>query len=146
MATKLKPDVLAALKDWKAGKPVKSVELGHVHRMKEQPPFSPTIDASKHLHQNQERAHAYAFHLIELFQLNGIPENHEAFLEACDDYEKTFDWGEEVPAGEHHGLDHERNAAESLAWKVLLFGWARAIDGHKETAYIQVTNPAVEAK
>src|ERR1700674_1381908 len=126
MPAKLKPDVLQALKDWKAGKPVKSVELGHVHRMKDQPPFSPTIDASKHLHQDQDRAHAYAFHLIELFQLNGIPAEHESFLKACDEYEVLFRAEEE--GGHEEMTPEEMDGAESLVWKALLFGWARAVD------------------
>jgi hypothetical protein len=140
MTVTLKPDVLAVLKDWEAGKPIKSVELGHIHRMKDVPGFSPTIDTSEHLFQDQQRAYDYAFHLIELFKINGVPGDHGDFLKACDEYEQTFDWGEVGPGG-HHGLDHERNGAESLVWKALRFGWARAIEGHKESAYITVTKP-----
>src|SRR6266851_2970318 len=134
MTARIKPDVLQALQDWKAGKPVDTLEIGHVHRMKEVPGFSPTIDTSQHLHQDQDRAHAYVFHLIELFQLNGVPAEHEDFLKACDDYELTFDWGVEIQVVAGGGwrkdveeLNSERDAAESLAWKALRFGWARAI-------------------
>jgi hypothetical protein len=137
MASRIKPDVLQALQDWKAGKPVKSLELGHVHRMKDVPGFSPTIDASEHLHRDQDRAHAYLFHLIELFSLNGVTEDHDAFLAACDEYEQTFDWGE-LPVKEADVFNEERNGAESLAWKALRFGWARAIEGHKDSLYIEV--------
>lgn len=144
MAAKLKADVLQALQDWKAGKPVKTLELGHVHRMEDVPGFSPRINAEQHLHQDQERILSYCFHLIDLFSINGIPEAHEAFLEACDAYEQTFDWPE-VAIADWHALDHERNAAESLAWKALRFGWVRAIEGHKDSMYIEVTNPAAVA-
>jgi hypothetical protein len=143
MATQIKRDVQQALADWKAGKPVKSIELGQVHRMKEQPGgHSPVIDLSVRLQNDQERAHAYCFHLIELFQLNGIPQDHKVFLEACDEYEQIFDWGE-LPVSEKDVFDSERNAAEGLAWKALLIGWNRAIAGHDPSMYIEVTNPTV---
>jgi hypothetical protein len=136
MATRIKPDVLQALQDWKAGKPVKSLELGHVHRMKDVPGFSPTIDASEHIHRDQERAHAYVFHLIELFSLNGVPVDHDAFLGACKDFQLSFS---------EEGLTAEElDAAEGLAWKALRFGWARAIEGHKDSLYIEVQNPQVQ--
>jgi hypothetical protein len=147
MATKIKPDVLQALRDWKAGKPVKSLELGHVHRMKDVPGFSPTIDASKHLHQDQERAHAYVFHIIDAIANRKAyigdhskdpvefrePQTWEEFSDLCDGLEVEF---EDLTA-------EERDGAESLAWKALRFGWARAIEGHKDSLYIEVTNPSV---
>jgi hypothetical protein len=135
MVTKIKADVLQALADWKAGKPVRTLELGHVHRMKEHPGLSPLIDSSEHLRHDQERAHAYCFHLIELFQLNGVPETHEGFMKACDAYELVFRDGNNDLTAE------ELDAAESLAWKALLVGWAKAIDGHKDSAYTTITKP-----
>src|SRR6266478_1223855 len=91
MTARIKPDVLQALQDWKAGKPVKTLELGHVHRMKEVPGFSPTIDASQHLHQDQERAHAYVFYLIERCKLPAQPaSDHETFSVWCDGWEQDF--------------------------------------------------------
>jgi hypothetical protein len=141
VASKIKADTLQVLADWKAGKPVKSVELGHVHSMKEVPGFSPTIDASKHLYQDQERAHAYCFYIVERAQLLGQPpEEHDTFLQWCDGWQKDFHKDHEALTAE------ESDGAESLAWKALRFGWARAIEGHKDSLYIEVTNPAVEAK
>jgi hypothetical protein len=142
MATKIKADTLQALADWNAGKPVKSLELGHCHRMKEsaESTAAPQIDMSKHIHRDQERAYAYLFHLIESFKLNGIPATHEAFMEACDAYELAF---EKMVEGEL--IPEERDGAESLAWKALLVGWQRAIAGHDPSMYIEVTNPAVQA-
>jgi hypothetical protein len=134
---KLRADVVKVLEDWKAGKPVRSLELGHVHRMKENPGSSPLIDITEHHHQDQERAHAYLFHLFELFQLNGVPATHEAFMSACDDYELAFHDAHDLTA-------EERDGAESLAWKALLFGWLRATEGHKDANYINVTRPQVQ--
>ena len=49
------------------------------------------------------------------------------------------------PAGYEIDLSAEElDGAESLAWKVLLFGWTRAIDGHKDAQYIEVTRPKVQ--
>ena len=123
---------MQALADWKAGKPVHSIELGHVHRMKDVPGFSPTIDASEHLHRDQERAHAYVFEIIE--RVSGMiqpPAEHETFLTWCEGWRSSYP---ELTA-------EERDGAESLAWKALRFGWARAIEGHKDSLYIEVTNP-----
>jgi hypothetical protein len=139
MSVRIKSDTLQALQDWKSGKPVKSLELGHVHRMKEVPGFSPTIDASVHLHRDQERAHAYLFHIIDWFTQEGtpLPVEHDAFLADCDVLEQRF-------REENAGLTAEElDAAEGLAWKALRFGWAHAIHGHAEHLYTTVTNPAV---
>jgi hypothetical protein len=144
MAIKIKADTLQALDDWKAGKPVRSLELGHVHRMQEHPGFGPRIDMSQRIDRDQERAHAYCFHLIELFSLNGVPETHEAFLEACDAYEETFEWGE-LPIDQKNVFNAEREAAESLAWKALLLGWRKAVAGHDAGQYIEVSRGVVSA-
>jgi len=81
MPAKIKADVLQALDDWKAGKPVKSIELGHTHRMKDNGGQSPTIDLSVRLSNDQERAHAYCFAIIEY--VTGV--NYEPHL-SHDDY------------------------------------------------------------
>jgi hypothetical protein len=134
---KLRADVLKVLADWKAGKPVRSLELGHVHRMKENPGSSPMIDISEHHHQDQERAHAYCFHIIEHFK-DGRPGSYEEFSVVCDGLERDF-------KKETEGLTAEElDGAESLAWKALLFGWSRAIDGHKDANYIEVARPQVQ--
>lgn len=130
MAAQIKPDVLQALADWNAGKPVKSLELGHCHRMKENPGASPSIDMSQHIHRDQERAHGFCFALIEHFDI--APSSHDEFLAVA--AEIAGQWNDLIP--------EERDAAESLAWKALLVGWNRAIAGHDPEMYIEVTNPA----
>jgi len=154
MAQRIKADVLKALDDWKAGKPVKSLELGHVHRMQERGQFSPVIDFSKRLSNDQERAHAYCFKVIEeissgkatICQHNAsdgsiekyrAPENHDEFLDLCHTIEEAFRLEDDSLTPE------EAIAVESLAWKALHVGWARAIAGHDPSRYIEVTNPKV---
>ena len=144
MPAKIKADVLQALDDWKAGKPVKSIELGHTHRMKENGGQSPTIDLSVRLSNDQERAYGYLFHIIDFYTGNiPVPDDHGDYLTACDSLEKGFRETGGQLAGEGYALTaEEADAAESLAWKALHVGWRRAIDGHREAMYIEVTKPA----
>jgi hypothetical protein len=142
MASKLKPDTLQALADWKAGKPVRSLELGHSFRMKEHPGLSPMIDESVRLQNDNERAHAYCFHIVEYFSDADVPfpADHETFSKACDILEEKF-------RGDNAGLTAEELVgAESLAWKAIVVGWRRAIDGHKEVEYVEVANLQSESK
>jgi hypothetical protein len=150
MAAKIKSDVLQALADWNAGKPVRSLELGHSHRMKEttEPTAQPQVDFSKFIHRDQERTYAFCFTIIDAIANSKAyvadhskdaqnpehrpPETWEEFSDICDTLELEF--GELTP--------EERDGAESLAWKVLRVGWAKAIAGHQPHDYIEVTNPA----
>lgn len=144
MAQKIKADVLQALDDWNAGKPVRSIELGHVHQMKEHPSGAPFIDFSKRLSSDQERAHAYVFSIIAWYASDGVafPLDHESFHKTCDVLEKEFRETGGQLAGEGYNLTAEElDGAESLAWKALLVGWKRAIEGHADGRYIEVTNP-----
>lgn len=133
MPVKIKADVLQALDDWKAGKPVKSIELGHTHRMKENGGQSPTIDLSVRLANDQERAYAYCFAIID-YEKSAIAESFEEFLLHC-----------EVRRGFTDVTHEEAMAAESLAWKALHVGWRRAIDGHRDSAYIEVSRQQVQS-
>lgn len=128
MAQRIKTDVLQALDDWNAGKPVRSIELGHVHRMKEHPGGAPAVDYSVRLWNDQERAHAYCFYLLGKCVSEIVPENHDQFLAMTVLYRTSFP----------DLTNEEAVAAESLAWKALIIGWARAIDGHREAHYIEV--------
>lgn len=143
MPLRIKPDVLAALADWKAGKPVKCLELGHVERMVERPPFGFVIDPSVRLYNDQRRALAYAFDIIAFFeQRGGLPDTHEEFAALCAQCEATFRTRDDH---DYENLSaEEKDGAESLAWKALRFGWARAIAGHSDTRYVETQNPAAE--
>lgn len=138
--TKVKADVLQAIDAWKSGKPVRSIELGHVHRMIEHPGMSPRIDTSQRNERDQERAHEYCFSIIERFVAGGglRPEDtHERYLGVCQELRAQF----VGMGGDLAGLTSEEIAgAESLAWKALLVGWKRATDGHPEASYIEVTS------
>jgi hypothetical protein len=142
MSQKIKADVLQALADWNNGKPVLSIDLGHVHKMKEHPGGMPAIDFSKRLRNDQERAHAYCFYILTWYTAaeNELPESHEDYLATCNVLEKEF--------RETHDADltaEELDGAEGLAWKAMLIGWRRAIDGHTMTRYSEVTKPGVAA-
>ena len=140
MTQRIKSDVVKALDDWNAGKPVRSIELGHTHRMTHSEEYLQSnanarnsVDLSKRLYNDQERAHAYCFALIEHFDA-GAPD-HAEFQEFARDL-----------AGQWTDLTSEEAiGAASLAWKALLVGWARAIDGHREARYIEVSRPQVAA-
>jgi hypothetical protein len=136
MVARIKADTLQALDDWKAGKAVRSLELGHVHRMQENPGFGPRIDMSQRIDRDQERAHAYCFQIVGWFASQGapFPASHEHFEKICKALIKD------------KGLTaEEMEAAESLAWKALLLGWRKAIDGHASGEYIEVSRSAVSA-
>jgi hypothetical protein len=144
LGQKVKNDVLAALTDWKAGKPVRALELGHTQRMVERPGQSPVI-GEEFFPQDQERAYAYCFAIIDqaanatdatmVATATGVAEFfaiYERFSWMCGEISKHFS-----------GLTpEERDGAESLAWKALRFGWARAIAGHSPESYIEVSLPA----
>lgn len=135
---KIRADVLKALGDWNAGRAVRSLELGHTQRQVDTPGASPRILQDRHFRQDQDRAHAYCFHILAHFALHGAPESHEVFTHVCDQLEQEFRAGNEGLTAE------ELDGAESLAWKALAVGWRRAIDGYKDVQYIEVTKP--EAK
>ena len=142
MPAKIKADVLQALDNWKAGKPVKSIALGHVHRMTHSeehmasyPNSRNPVDLSKRLSNDQERAHAYCFAIIGLFEKDEIDIPFEAFMNSC------LALRQNIP----DMSNEEQMSAEALAWKALHVGWARAIAGHDPSLYIEVSNPAVNA-
>jgi hypothetical protein len=143
MSSRIKSDVVKALDDWNAGKPVRSIELGHTHRMthseeymQSNPNARNSVDLSKRLYADQERAHAYCFAIIQHYaNFPPVPEDHTAFVMDCDAMRANF---ADVSL-------EEALAAQSLAWKALLVGWARAIDGHRDARYIEVSRPQVAA-
>lgn len=144
MSVKLKADVLQAIDHWNAGKPVRSIELGHIHRMQEHPGLSPRVDLSKRLHNDQERAHAYVFYLLQHFERIGVPQSHEEFI-AIVNRDINVPSHLQIGPPTFELTQEEKNGAESLAWKALLVGWRKAIDGHREVDYIEVAKPKAAA-
>jgi hypothetical protein len=130
----IRADVLQAIDDWNAGRSLRTIDLGHSHRMKEIPGRSPVIDESKRYHRDQERAHEFCFAILENFSKDGAPESHDEFLAVC----------EEISTRVPDLTPEERIGAESLAWKALVVGWKRAIAGHGEEFYIEVSRPKVK--
>jgi hypothetical protein len=129
--TPIVPDTLHVLADWKAGKPVRTIELGHVHRMKDNPGMSPAIDMSVRIYRDQVRAHAYCFHVIESFVPLGIPD-FDTFLNHCAACQQKF-------LTDSSGLTAEEiEGANSLAWKAMAIGWRKAVDWYRDTDYIFV--------
>ena len=143
MALKIKSDVSSALADWRAGKPVRALELGHTQRMIERPGASSVV-SDDFFPQNQDRAYAYCFAIIEYCTAyQGFASSvlsWEEFNVACGIVNRKF-------LQQNADLTpEERDGAESLAWKALRYGWARAIEGHTQGSYIEVTRPQAEKK
>lgn len=134
MRLTIKADTLAALAAWKAGKPVRSLQLGHVNRMVDHPGLSPKIDESVRLHNDQERALAYCFAILACYVDQGGSDSHDVFLATANQIAIDFETNGLTP--------EERDAAQSLAWKALLVGWNKAIDGYSAGDYIDVQQPA----
>jgi hypothetical protein len=134
MKLAIKADTLQAFDAWKAGKPVRSLQLGHVNRMVDHPGLSPKIDESFRLRNDQARAHAYCFVILGLYVTDQITsDSHDVFLAMANEVAIKF---------EENGLTpEERDGAQSLAWKALLVGWTKAIDGHSAGDYIEVQQP-----
>jgi hypothetical protein len=127
----LRTDIVQALTDWKAGKAIRALELGHSNRMKEDAfTGAQVIDNSRFFNRDQSRAYAYFFKLMEYFSQAevSLTPTHDQFSAVCDDLEKT-----------QEGLTPEEiDGAKTLAWKVLLVGWRRAMDGFPESSYMEV--------
>jgi hypothetical protein len=148
----IKPDVLRVLQDWKAGKSVMSLDLGHVHRMantEEEMASYPNrrnpIDLSKRLANDNERAHAYCFALLghaadgSIFAESFLKDaafEHSGFMEMANALRKE-EFTDVTP--------EEAAGAESLAWKALHVGWKLAIAGHDASRYVDVATKDVAA-
>lgn len=127
-------DLAAVLADWNAGKPIRSIYLGHTQRHAEhEEGRAPRINVDTLPFRNRQQvAHAWAFKLIEHFA-EALPESFEEFSTVCDELEL----GAEVKL-----TREELDGAESLAWKALMLGWAIAIDGMPATRYVNVSRQA----
>jgi len=120
----IEDELRGVLADWNAGKPIRTVALGHSTR----------VEGLKHglpleVRNNfrQKKALAYVFQLIEAGLLLKMPFTWDEFFKLC---------LEERKAGEL--TKQEAEAAESLAWKALLRGWNRALTGFPDVHYVSI--------
>ena len=112
MTQKIHPETLAALADWRAGKPVKSIELGHSHRMKPatEPTAAPQIDLSVRHHRDQQRAHDFCFDVIGYFRMAGyLPEDHEHFSEVAEEIATQDVYSKDLTPEERVGAESRRH-------------------------------------
>jgi len=129
-------DLLRTVKDWNAGKAVRSIELGHNQReidagINEQK----RIDSTCHHRNRQDLAHAWTFRILaRALEAQNPDMVYSDFAELCRELRET-----EMPNDANRLTSEELNGAESLAWKAWLLGWDRAIRGHEEHRYIQVS-------
>jgi hypothetical protein len=141
-------DLLQTLKLWRAGKEIRTLELGHTQRIEKRADETERIDVG-HVHRNdQVRIHQWAFHIVEHCVKNSLPEAFEEFEVLCDFLEKN-DMPGLVEKKELSGAlsKEEIDGAESLAWKAMLLGWDRAISGHdKDAKYTNLKNPKTKKK
>jgi hypothetical protein len=123
------------LRDWKAGRAIRSIELGHTQReIQVGINDAKRIDDSHHHRNRHDLAHAWVFKILDRVLAEKKPDMvYSEFAEICRELRET-----EMLEGDRRLTQDELNGAESLAWKAWLLGWDRAIRGHDESRYIQV--------
>jgi hypothetical protein len=126
------------LADWKAGKEIRSVQLGPAQTV---------------LHR-QEEIHGWAFHLIahcltneQKYWVSKEPAEmkalHEHFVKLCD-WLESDELPEILPKLIPPLQQDELDGAESLAWVALTRGWSAALLGYPDTRLITVRNTKVK--
>jgi hypothetical protein len=131
-------DLASVLADWNAGKPVRSLELGHTQRMMPHPGEADRLDLSRTYRVRQELAHEWAFMIVEHCANTAMPDGFEEYAALCDELEARHNSATEPLSRE------EIDGAESLAWRALRLGWKAALAGHEERKYIEVRKPQPE--
>jgi hypothetical protein len=127
MTTTIQEELAQVLADWQSGKELRVLELGHTQQMEDfGSDGSQRLSLSKPLLENdQERVYGYVFEALARC-LEDNPLDYEMFLAFCGDLAAK----DLTP--------EERAGAQSLAWKALKVGWARALEGHPETRFIKI--------
>jgi hypothetical protein len=124
----IEDELRQVLADWNAGKPVRSIALGHTTRVDGVNAHG--LPAEMRNAFRQRKALAYVFQLIEAGLQLGMPFTWDQFFALCLD---------ERDKGVKADLtQQEIEAAESLAWKALLRGWNRALAGFPDAHYISI--------
>jgi len=123
------------LRDWQAGRAIRSIELGHTQKeISVGVNDAKRIDDTRHHRNRHDLAHAWVFRILARVLEEDKPDMvYSEFAEICRELRETA-----MPEGERRLTQDELNGAESLAWKAWLLGWERAIRGHDESRYIQV--------
>jgi hypothetical protein len=124
----VKDELSGVLKDWREGKPIRSIAIGH--------PVRRTRDGQHERHVfRQKHAHEMAMKLIEI----GLEQPE--LLESFPDFHRVAD-ARAGMIGNSRLSQEEVLAAESLAWVALHRGWTRAIAHHEEHDYITLKREA----
>ncbi len=131
----IEDELRQVLADWNAGKPVRSIALGHTTRVDGVNAHG--LPAEMRNAFRQRKALAYVFQLIEAGLQLGMPFTWDQFFALClDERDKA------KPKHDLQPVDYlsreEIEAAESLAWKALLRGWNRALAGFPDAHYISI--------
>jgi hypothetical protein len=120
----IQDELSGVLQDWRDGKPIRSIALGHSLRLNK--------DGQHERHVFRQKAvHDLAFHLIEI----GLDPRHKALLDDFAAFRETWVRGPDLS-------QQEEEAAFSLAWVALHRGWTRAIANHAEHEYISIKREA----
>lgn len=152
MTISIHKDLQKKISDWKAGKSVRVPQLGHQHREVQWEPGNPDakrIDDSRIFHNRQDAALEWCFFLIEQFLSRNL--GPRLFGERSDftysDFALFADQLEDTRMEEIVGklTPEELTGAESLAWKALVVGWDRAVQGHPEAHYVEATREVESA-
>jgi hypothetical protein len=118
----IKDELLERIADWQQGKPIRTIAIGHRTRRNDAGQEEPQ-------HFRQRQAHDYAFHLIEAGAQYELPLPFDIFSLLV----------QMAPADL---TAEERQAAESLAWKVLAKGWRSTIGEFPEADQITLAREA----
>jgi hypothetical protein len=122
----IQDELEAVLDDWRNGRRIRTIALGHPVRLNRQ--------GQEERHKFRQLAtYEYCFQLIEL----GLAAPLESHAEFC-----------AMAAGNTIASElttEEREAAESLAWKALVRGWTRATSGFEEEREITIMRRKADA-
>jgi hypothetical protein len=125
----IEDELRAVLADWNAGKPIRTIVLGHRVRVEGVNDYGLPREVGSPF--RQRKALHYTLSLIESGLRLGMPFTWDQFFELC---------LEERSKGVKIDLTREEmEAADSLAWKALLRGWNRAITGFPDVQYVSIS-------
>jgi hypothetical protein len=128
----IEDELRGVLADWNAGKPIRTIVLGHRVRVDGTNDYGLPREVRNEI--RQRLALSYVFELIAAGLKLGMPFTWGRFFELCLDQRTTL--------AIDRFTKQEIEAAESLAWKALLRGWNRAITGFPDVQYVSISKSA----